>query len=148
MPYQDIIRDILKTHGLVDATELAAATLELLRLFHAEAALQSHRGQGRSLPLQLRDAARAEAELRRLDAHAHEPGSRGHNQRIAQAAGLTALADLLDYFIPVWDADLSQGMRRLRDAIKRRGGPPTEPPPPQSAKPPAQEMTGRNKQAE
>jgi hypothetical protein len=132
---QDAIREILKTHGLADATELAAATLDLLRPFHTKAALQSHRGQGGSLPLQLRDAARAEAELRRLEAQAHEPGSRGHRQRMAQAAGLTALADLLDYFIPVWDADLSRGMRRLRDAIKRCGGSPRETPPQWSAQP-------------
>jgi hypothetical protein len=133
MPFEDAIRDTLKTHGLADATELIKALLEQLRLLHAEAALHSDRG--RSLPVQLRDAARAEAELRRLDGQAHEPGSRGHNQRMVQAAGLTALADLLDYFIPVWDADLSQGMRRLRDAIKRRGGPPTEPPQQRPAQP-------------
>jgi hypothetical protein len=135
MPYQDTIREILRTHGLPDAIDLAATTLELLRLFHVKAALPSQRGQGRGLPLQLRDAARAEAELRRLDAQAHGPGSRRHRQRMAQAASLTALADLLDYFIPVWDADLSRDMRRLRDAIKRRGAPPREPPPGKSAKP-------------
>jgi hypothetical protein len=130
MPYEKI-QEITAKHGFANPGEMIIPFLEMLRSDQTLGSGGTPRPFHDGLDSLTGDHANSIAEsicnLARVTAAAHAHNARNASSRDPEqartlafyASRLQALCEILDYFIPAWNAQGKMGAERVRDIVKK-----------------------------